>query len=78
LNLNLCTEPEMKTPEQIKILRQIVDDWDARPLLDDAEETLFGWLAEGLAVYDYEKRHGKPPTERVCLLCGKLWSQCYC
>ena len=62
----------MKIKEQIMQLRRIVEDWDTNPLLDDAQEHLFGRLAEALAVYDYEKRRGQPPTERVCLLCGKL------
>ena len=67
----------MKTTEQIDTLRRIVADWDTKPL-EDAEENLFGRLAEALAAYDYEKRHGQPPTERVCLLCGKLVSDSYC
>ena len=68
----------MKIKQQIMQLRRIVNDWDTNPLLDDAQEHLFGRLAEALAIYDYEKRHGQPPTERVCLLCGKLVSECYC
>ena len=67
----------MKIKQQIVQLRRIVAEWDTLPL-SEAEFNLFGRLVEALAVYDYEKRHGQPPTERVCLLCGKLWSQCYC
>jgi hypothetical protein len=67
----------MKSTEQITMLRRIVADWDNKPL-DDAESNLFGCVAEGLEVYDNERRHGKRPTERGCLLCGKLVSECYC
>jgi hypothetical protein len=72
------TEGNMKLTEQIKILRQIAENWDTKPLVDDAEDNLASALFRALANYDYEKRHGHPPRESVCLLCGKLWSECYC
>jgi hypothetical protein len=40
----------MKIKQQIMQLRRIVDDWDTNPLLDDAQEHLFGRLAEALAI----------------------------
>ena len=68
---------QMKTTEQINALRRIVADWDTKPL-EGAQFNLFGGLADALAAYDYEIRNGKPPTERVCVLCTKLVSECYC
>ena len=67
----------MKTTEHIRLLRQFVAAWDERPL-SEAEASLFGRVADALASYDFEIRHGNPPAERVCLLCGKLRSKCYC
>jgi hypothetical protein len=67
----------MKTTEQINTLRRIVADWDTKPL-EGAQLNLFGELADALAVYDYAVRNGKSPTERVCLFCTKLVSECYC
>jgi len=67
----------MKLTDQINTLRRIVADWDTNPL-EDAEANLFGQLADALAAYDYHKRNGEASTERVCLLCGKLTSECYC
>ena len=68
---------QMKTTEQIDTLRRILDDWDAKPL-EGAQFNLFGGLADALAIYDYEMRNGKPPTERVCLRCGELVRECCC
>ena len=68
---------QMKLTEQINTLRRIVDEWNNKPL-EGAQSNLFDRLSDALAEYDYEMRNGGPATERICLLCGKLVSQCYC
>jgi hypothetical protein len=67
----------MKIKQQIMQLRRIVDEWDTLPL-SEAEFKLFGRLAEALTAYDHEVRSGHPASERLCLKCGVLVSQCCC
>jgi len=66
---------QMQPAELRKLLRRITTVWDTLPL-SESEFTLFGRIAESLAAFDYAVCSGCPASERVCLLCETLMSQC--
>jgi len=68
---------EMEPRELRKFLRQLVEQWNNRPL-SEAEFILFGRLAEALTAFGDEVRLGHPATERRCMICNVPVSRCCC
>lgn len=61
----------------VKTLLWLVADADEKPLTE-ADLDLFGRLVEALGIYDYHRRHGCEPSERLCQKCGVPVSECCC
>lgn len=75
--LKVTDSIQMQPAERRKLMRRVVTEWDTLPL-SEAEFKLFGRIAEVWTAYDYEVRSGHRASERVCLLCRALVSQCCC
>lgn len=68
---------QMKSTALTKLLWKAVNESDELPLTE-AEQRLYTAIHLAVMAYEDEVRLGHPASERRCMICGVVVSECCC